>query len=67
MPYAQYVNRHLVDGAIEGTNHGVNDRVIRERNKEAWKKIGESLPDDAFADDVVFVDTIPLVRGFSAQ
>ena len=66
MPYAQYVNRH-VDGAIEGTNHGVNDRVIRERNKEAWKKIGESLPDDAFADDVVFVDTIPFVRGFSAQ
>ena len=67
MPYAQYVNRHLVDGAIEGTNHGVNDRVIRERNKEAWKKIGESLPDDAFADDVVFVATIPFVRGFSAQ
>ena len=67
MPYAQYVNRHLVDGAIEGTNHGVNDRVIKERNKEAWKKISESLPDDAFADDVVFVDTIPFVRGFSVQ
>ena len=37
MPYAQYADRHLVGGAIEGTNHGVNDRVIQQ-NKEAWKK-----------------------------
>lgn len=67
MPYPQYVNRHLVGGAIEGTNHGVNDRVIKERNKEAWKKVSESLPDNAFADDVVFADTIPFIRGFSTQ
>lgn len=67
MPYAQYVNRHLVGGAIEGTNHGVNDRVIKQRNIEAWKRESEKLPKDAFADDVVCLDNVPFRRGFSAQ
>lgn len=67
MPYAQYVNRHLTGGAIEGTNHGVNHRVIEKRNREAWAKVSETLPDDAFADDVNVSDTIPYPKGFSSK
>ena len=67
MPYAQYVNRHLTGGAIEGTNHGVNHRVIEKRNKEAWVKVSETLPDDAFADYVDDSDTVPYRRGFSLR
>ena len=67
MPYTQYVNRHLTDGAIEGTNHGVNHRVIERKNKEAWLKVSEALPDDAFSDDVHDSDTIPYRKGFSVR
>ena len=66
MPYAQYVNRHLVGGAIEGTNHGTNDYVIKQRNKEAWKEISETLPENAFADDVQVSD-VGSFRRFSTQ
>jgi len=67
MPYAYRIDRHLTGGAIEGTNHGVNDCVIERRNKEAWAKVSETLPDDAFADDVDDSDTVPYRRGFSSR
>ena len=37
--------------------------LFNKETKKHGKKLSKTLPDDAFADDVVFVDTIPFVRG----
>jgi len=65
MPYSHYKDRDLAPGAIAGTYHGINTRVIEERNREAWIKVSESLPDNAFADNVKDNDDRPYRRGFS--
>ena len=66
MPYAQYVNRHLTGGAIEHKSW-CQSSCHRRQNKEAWAKVSETLPDDAFADDVDDSDTVPYRKGFSSR
>jgi hypothetical protein len=68
MPPKEYRGRNLAPGAIEGTNHGINDYVHKLRAIQAWRKLSEILPDDAFADDVVpCEDNRPYKRRFSCQ
>jgi hypothetical protein len=65
MPAPEYKDRDLAPGAVVGLNHGTNDRVIDQYNKQAWIKVSEMLPDNAFADDVICNDDKPFIRGFS--
>jgi hypothetical protein len=67
MPYPEYKNRDIAPGAIPGINHGVNDKVIKQRNIDAWKRASSLLPDDAFADDVHVSDYGTYRKGFSTQ